>query len=233
VSQAAVKNGFDIIDNYIANVAVPEEDHESDARACGRPVFNFYYFQVPDRGWRGNADSAQSCDSPNLTHPSSGTDNPPRLETSGPYNTDCTASPVRDGNDEDEGVETANTSGPRRTRDPRRRTRLRVRSRTPSSRHGLGLALLSLITTLAPSVDGPTFSSTPKIGPHGYAIGRQYGPARQELHVAHVTANPKQCLSGVSSSPAHTYGWIGQQPSSGFINLTPATLGVFASLDRF
>jgi hypothetical protein len=29
------------------------------------------------------------------------------------------------------------------------------------------------------------------------------------------------------------YGWIGQQPGSGFINRPPATLGVFASLDRF
>jgi hypothetical protein len=28
-------------------------------------------------------------------------------------------------------------------------------------------------------------------------------------------------------------GWIGQGPSSGFCDLTPATLGVFASLDRF
>ena len=30
-----------------------------------------------------------------------------------------------------------------------------------------------------------------------------------------------------------TYGWIGQQSSSGLSDLTPATLGVFASLDRF
>ena len=29
------------------------------------------------------------------------------------------------------------------------------------------------------------------------------------------------------------YGWTGQQPSSGFFDQTPATLGVFASLDRF
>jgi hypothetical protein len=29
------------------------------------------------------------------------------------------------------------------------------------------------------------------------------------------------------------YGWTGQQSGSGFINLTPATPGVFASLDRF
>jgi hypothetical protein len=29
------------------------------------------------------------------------------------------------------------------------------------------------------------------------------------------------------------YGWTGQQSGSGFINLTPATLGVIASLDRF
>jgi hypothetical protein len=29
------------------------------------------------------------------------------------------------------------------------------------------------------------------------------------------------------------YGWIGQEPSSGFSDQTPATLGVFASLDRF
>jgi hypothetical protein len=29
------------------------------------------------------------------------------------------------------------------------------------------------------------------------------------------------------------YGWIGQQSGSGFINRPPATLGVFASLDRF
>jgi hypothetical protein len=29
------------------------------------------------------------------------------------------------------------------------------------------------------------------------------------------------------------YGWTGQQSSSGFCDLTPATLGVFASLDRF
>jgi hypothetical protein len=103
VPQAAVKNSFDIIINYIANVAVPEEDHESDAATFGRPVFNFYYFQVPDRGWRGNADSAQAYDCPNLTQPSSDTDNPPGLETSDPYNTGYyMASPVRDGNDGDE-----------------------------------------------------------------------------------------------------------------------------------
>jgi hypothetical protein len=29
------------------------------------------------------------------------------------------------------------------------------------------------------------------------------------------------------------YGWTGQQPSSGFFDRPPATLGVFASLDRF
>jgi hypothetical protein len=34
-------------------------------------------------------------------------------------------------------------------------------------------------------------------------------------------------------SAPRTYGWIGQGPSSGFCDLTPATLGVFASLDRF
>jgi hypothetical protein len=31
----------------------------------------------------------------------------------------------------------------------------------------------------------------------------------------------------------YEYGWTGQRSSSGFFDLTPATLGVFASLDRF
>jgi hypothetical protein len=32
---------------------------------------------------------------------------------------------------------------------------------------------------------------------------------------------------------AVVYGWIGQQSGSGFCDRPPATLGVFASLDRF
>ena len=33
--------------------------------------------------------------------------------------------------------------------------------------------------------------------------------------------------------PIQPYGWIGQQPGSGFINRPREPLGVFASLDRF
>jgi hypothetical protein len=32
---------------------------------------------------------------------------------------------------------------------------------------------------------------------------------------------------------ASNYGWTGQESSSGFCDRPPATLGVFASLDRF
>jgi hypothetical protein len=35
------------------------------------------------------------------------------------------------------------------------------------------------------------------------------------------------------SPKVNNYGWIGQQPSSGFIKIARPTLGVFASLDRF
>jgi hypothetical protein len=38
--------------------------------------------------------------------------------------------------------------------------------------------------------------------------------------------NPTMVLSSI-------YGWTGQRSSSGFFDLPPATLGVFASLDRF
>jgi hypothetical protein len=41
-----------------------------------------------------------------------------------------------------------------------------------------------------------------------------------------ATANTERAAPG-------QYGWIGQQPSSGFCDRPPATLGVFASLDRF
>jgi hypothetical protein len=36
-----------------------------------------------------------------------------------------------------------------------------------------------------------------------------------------------------AAEPCVTYGWTGQQSSSGFCDRPPATLGVFASLDRF
>jgi hypothetical protein len=39
------------------------------------------------------------------------------------------------------------------------------------------------------------------------------------------------CATGAARPGA--YGWIGQQPGSGFSDQSPATLGVFASLDRF
>jgi hypothetical protein len=41
------------------------------------------------------------------------------------------------------------------------------------------------------------------------------------------------CVRAEQKGAVAKYGWIGQQPSSGFCDLTPATLGVFASLDRF
>jgi hypothetical protein len=37
----------------------------------------------------------------------------------------------------------------------------------------------------------------------------------------------------VVSGQGFTYGWMPHNASFGFLDLTPATLGVFASLDRF
>jgi hypothetical protein len=81
---------------------------------------------------------------------------------------------------------------------PSPHNRPRARPRTPNRRHGLGLALLFLITTVAPSADGSAFSSTPKTEPHEYAINGQYGLARQELQVTNVTGTWQiQMLGGV------------------------------------
>jgi hypothetical protein len=45
--------------------------------------------------------------------------------------------------------------------------------------------------------------------------------------------SPAGLLAAVLVRAKITYGWIGQQPGSGFINRPREPLGVFASLGRF
>jgi hypothetical protein len=45
--------------------------------------------------------------------------------------------------------------------------------------------------------------------------------------------NARAVLKGYAQREHIDYGWIGQQSGSGFCDRPPATLGVFASLDRF
>jgi hypothetical protein len=62
-------------------------------------------------------------------------------------------------------------SGPRRARDPRRRTSSHVRSCTPKSRRGLCLTLVFMLTVVTPPVEGISFASEPVLGMCMSAIG--------------------------------------------------------------
>jgi hypothetical protein len=74
----------------------------------------------------------------------------------------------------------------------------RARPQPPNRKHGLGLALLFLITTVSPSVDGSTFSSNPKTGPHEYAQSERNELAIQEIQVTNVTSTWQiRMISGV------------------------------------
>jgi hypothetical protein len=87
----------------------------------------------------------------------------PRTEISKSFSDD-------DGASGEEAVATCG-SDPRRARDPRRRTSSRVRSCTPKSRRGLGLTLMSMLTVVAPSVEGISFASDPVLGMCMSAVG--------------------------------------------------------------
>jgi hypothetical protein len=48
-----------------------------------------------------------------------------------------------------------------------------------------------------------------------------------------IDRDPRLMVQGRRFTARATYGWTGQQSSSGFIHTARPTLGVFASLDRF